>query len=213
MHATPSVLPNLVPSLLASRVQRAMELRIDVDPSLTSPSGALAPIYERLNTPGDRLHGIPSISLGEPELQIRFREADGEFYVYVEDVRRGCLAGYTVFNRLVELGSLADRYVRAPHSQYEPGYRRRGLASGIYRWALDSGLCLMTGARQSHAAHALWRSLAHHYVSGFVDLRHKRLTYLGREVSASTLAQLHTRMFLLGGGWTQRQFKDAVRMS
>lgn len=190
-----------------------MELRIDVDPASTSPSGALAPIYERLNTRGDRLHGIPSISLEDPELRIRFREADGEFYVYVEDVRRGCLAGYTVFNRLVELGREADRYVRAPHSRYEPNYQRRGLASGIYRWALDSGLCLMTGARQSHAAHALWRSLAHHYDSGFVDLRQKRLTYLGRKASDSMLAQLQTRMFLLGGGWTQRQFKDAVRMS
>lgn len=175
--------------------------------------GTLAPIYERINTPGDRLHGIPSVSLEDPELRIRFREADGEFYVYVEDVRRGCLAGYTVFNRLVELSRQADRYVRAPHSQYEPSYQRRGLASGIYRWALDSGLCLMTGARQSHAAHALWRSLAHHYESGFVDLRQKHLTYLGRKVSDSTLAQLETRMFLLGGGWTQRQFKVAVRMS
>ena len=124
-----------------------MELRIDVDPASTSASGALAPIYERINTPGDRLHGIPSISLKDPELRIRFREADGEFYVYVEDVRRECLAGYTVFNRLVELGRQADRYVRAPHSRYEPNYQRRGLASGIYRWALDSGLCLMTGAR------------------------------------------------------------------
>ncbi|MDR6860564.1 N-acetyltransferase [Variovorax guangxiensis] len=204
---------SVLPNLFAFWVQRPMELRFDVDPASTSPSGALPPIYERLNTPGDRLHGILSISLEDPELRIRFREADGEFYVYVEDVRHGCLAGYTVFNRLVELGRQADRYVRAPHSRYEPNYQRRGLASGIYRWALDSGLCLMTGARQSHAAHALWRSLAHHYDSGFVDLRQKHLTYLGRKVTDSTLAQFETRMFLLGSGWTQRQFKEAVRMS
>jgi hypothetical protein len=200
-------------NFLTAIVARPMELRIDVNPAPMAPIDALSPIYERINTPGDRLHGMPSVSLEDPELRIRFREADGEFYVYVEDVRRGCLAGYTVFNRLIELSRQADRYVRAPHSRYEPNYHRRGLASGIYRWALDAGLCLMTGARQSNAAHALWRSLAQHYESGFVDLHQKHLAYLGHQVSDATFTQLQTRMFLLGGGWTLRQFKDAVRMS
>jgi GNAT superfamily N-acetyltransferase len=69
-----------------------------------------------------------------------FREADGELYVYIEDVRRDRLVGYTVFNRLVELSREADRHIRAPHSQYDPAYQRRGLASAVYRWALDQGI-------------------------------------------------------------------------
>jgi hypothetical protein len=67
------VLPNVSPNLLAFWIQRPMELRIDVDAASTSPSGALAPIYERLNTPGGTLHGIPSISLEDSDLRIRFR--------------------------------------------------------------------------------------------------------------------------------------------
>lgn len=192
---------------------RPAELRIDVDPAPAAGlGGELAAIHERIRTPGDRLHGIPRIATGDPDLVIRYREADGEFYVYVEDLRRRRLAGYTVFNRLIEVGRHADRYVRAPHSKYDTAYQRRGLATAVYRWGLDAGLCLMTGARQSVGAHALWQALARQYPLGYVDVRGKVVTYLGDAVAPEVLGDLHTRMLLLGRSWTMGRFAAATRM-
>ena len=188
---------------------RPAELRIDVDPG----KATLTPIHERMRALRDRLQDMPDLALGYPGLRARFREADGELYVYIEDLRRDRLVGYTVFNRLVELSRRAERHIRAPHSQYAPDWQRRGLASAVYRWALDRGLCLMSGARQSPGAHALWQSLSSRYETGFADLRNKQLSYLGREVEGETLAGLHTRMFLLGEGWTLERFRLETQMA
>lgn len=192
---------------------RPAELRIDVDPRKAKPVDTLAPVHERMRAMGDRLRDMPQLALGDPGLRARFREADGELYVYVEDTRRDSLVGYTVFNRLIELNRRADRHIRAPHSQYDPTYQRRGLASAVYRWALGRGICLMSGARQSPGAHALWQSLSRHCEAGFADLRNKQLSYLGREVERATLAELHTRMFLLGEGWTLERFRRETQMA
>jgi GNAT superfamily N-acetyltransferase len=206
------VLPQPFFPVLPAWLLRPLELRIDVDPRKAKPADTLVPVRERMRALGDRLQAIPHFGLDDPGLRARFREADGELYVYIEDLRRDRLVGYTVFNRLVELGRQADRHIRAPHSQYDPAYQRRGLASSVYRWALDQGICLMSGARQSHGAHALWRSLSRHYEAGFADLRRKQLNYLGREVASATLADLHTRMFLLGDGWTLARFRRDAQM-
>lgn len=196
----------------ASFLQPA-ELRIDVDPPAATIEDELAALHGRLHTPGDRLHGIASIPLmDDPDLLVRYREADGERYVYVEDLRRGCLAGTTVFNRLIELNRRADRHLRAPHSRYAPAYQRRGLATAVYRWALDGGQCLMTGARQSPGAHALWDRLACEYLSGYVRVKDKALAYLGAEVPTEVLDDLHTRRFLLGRRWTLERLRAATGM-
>ena len=114
-----------------------MELRIDVDLQPAKPlAEELEGFYERLHSPGDRLWGLPAVALPQPGFAMRYREADGEWYVYVENLQRRRLAGYTVFNRLVELDRRADRHLRAPHSRYDTPYQRRGLASAVYRWAL-----------------------------------------------------------------------------
>ena len=177
-------------------------MRIDV----RHPSGdierELASLHARLHRPSDPLHGSKTIETDTPHLRLRLREADGEYYVYVEDTRRQRLAGCTVFNRLIELGRRLDRHMRAPHSKYAADYQRRGLASGLYRWALDGGQCLLSGARQSPGAHALWQALGRHYELGYVDLRDKRLRWLGRHVSEAVRDDLHTRMLLLGRGWS-----------
>jgi hypothetical protein len=55
----------------------------------------------------------------------------------------------------------------------------------------------MSGARQSPGAHALWQGLSRHYA---------------HEVASTTLDDLHTRMFLLGDGWTLARFRRDVRM-
>ncbi|QAU32706.1 N-acetyltransferase [Janthinobacterium sp. 17J80-10] len=179
---------------------RALELRIDV----AAPSGLeqeLETLYRRLHRPGDALYGLPVICLNFPGFVFRYREADGEHYIYVEDAARQCLAGYTVLNRLVEVHRRADPYLRAPHSKYAPAYQRRGIATAIYRWWLEAGNCLITGARQSVGANALWHSLAKRYELLYVDLRSKSMRALGRHVDQATQEDLHTRMLLLGNGW------------
>lgn len=198
---------------ILARLLRAIELRIDVEHAPDTLESELQTLYDRLYQPGDCLHGIAATPSALPGLVVRYREADGEYYFYVEDTVRRCLAGYTVFNRLVELDRRADRHLRAPHSKYAPPYQRRGLASAIYRSYLDAGHCLITGARQSPGAHALWEALARNYERGYVDLRSKTLCYLGPEVSEPVLSDLHTRMVLLGRGWTIAALGAATGMA
>nr|WP_312485269.1 N-acetyltransferase [Achromobacter ruhlandii] len=203
-----------MPTLALHVFRRALpgvtELRIDVNHGPREVEAELDAIHDRMNRPLDRLHGLPEVQTEIPGLVLRYREADGEYYVYVVDVRRGRLAGYTVFNRLIEVGRRADPYVRAPHSKYAAPYQRMGLATAVYRWGLEAGLCIMSGARQSVGAHRLWLGLARDYTLGYVDLRRKRLTYLGPAVTAAVLDDLHTRMFLLGRGW---KLSDYLRVT
>ncbi|MCD0502660.1 N-acetyltransferase [Bordetella petrii] len=195
-------MPTLALGAVPGWLTRIMELRIDVDSGSWKLDNELESLYTRITRPGDRLHDMPEVKTDIPGMVLHYREADGEFYVYVVDTVQRRLAGYTVFNRLVEVGRRADSFLRAPHSKYDPQYQRRGLANAVYRWALDAGQCLMTGARQSAAARGLWQSLAAHYPSGYVDVRRKVLTYLGPAVPDAVLHDLHTRMVLLGRGWT-----------
>ena len=109
------------------------ELRIDVDPS---SEGALE---QELDTLHGRLYGLPTEPLSAPRFVMHRREADGEWYVYVEDRVERRLAGYTVFNRLIEVDRHTDPHVRAPHSKSARAYQRRGLATAVYGWALGSG--------------------------------------------------------------------------
>jgi hypothetical protein len=143
---------------------------------------------------------------------VRYREAGGEHYVYRVDVMRNRLVGYTVFNRLIEVNRRADRYVRARHSRYAPPCQGRGFATTVSQWRLDAGLCLLSGARQSEGAHALWLSLARSYDTRYVQVQGKRLTYPGDMVPASMRDDLHTRMLMLGQGWTLPQVAQATGM-
>lgn len=188
------------------------ELRIDVDHSPSEIENELDAIHGRINRPGDALHNLPAICIDFPGLIFRYREADGEHYVYVEDPARRCLAGYTVLNRLVEVNRNADPHLRAPHSKYAPAYQRRGIATAIYRWWLGAGRCLITGARQSGAANALWHSLSRRHELIYVDLRDKTLRYLGCRIDSATLDDLHTRMVLLGKGWDVERLARSTGM-
>ena len=179
-----------------------MELRIDVQPSPDNIEAELEALYRRMAAPGDALAGLSRLRSPLPGFAFRHREADGEHYVYVEDVLRKRLAGYTVFNRLVEVNRRVDPYVRGPHSKYAPAYQRRGIATAVYQWGLESGFCLISGARQSQAAHALWRSLGRRYPLGYVALRDKEVRFLGMEVQRATREDLHTRLILFGRGCT-----------
>ncbi|MDN4590320.1 N-acetyltransferase [Xenophilus aerolatus] len=188
---------------------RPAELRVDVDPS-EERGAPLAELYARMRRRGDRLHGLPTFRLHDPRFMVHVRSVGGELHAYVEDVQRQCLAGCTVFNRLAEVDRRADRHLRSPHSRYLMHYQRLGIATAIYEWALGQGICLMTGARQSAGAHALWRSLARRHEAGFVEIRDRRLSYLGREVAPDDLGRLETRMFLLPPRWSLPAFLAAV---
>ncbi|MDR7096325.1 N-acetyltransferase [Hydrogenophaga laconesensis] len=185
---------------------RPAELRIDVDLPIAAVDADLRRLQRRLRTPGDALHRCGTLRSPWPGLVLRHREADGEHYVYVQDTAQDCLAGYTVFNRLIELDRRADRMLRGPHSRYAPAYQRRGLARGVYEWALGAGLCFISGPRQSPGAHALWQSLSRRHPMGFVSLIDKTLHWLGTDIDVATLEDFHTRMVLLGAGWDWPRF-------
>lgn len=114
--------------------------------------------------------------------------------------------------RATRCSTASSRSAAAPHSKFDAPYQRRGLASAIYRWGLDAGLCLVTGARQSEGAHALWHKLGRDYPLGHVELRDKALRYLGPTVAPEVLGELHTRMLLLGRPWTLARFAAATGM-
>lgn len=191
---------------------RIVELRIDVLLPPDELENELDALFDRLNQPTDPLFDLPAIDIEMPGFRFRHRVADGEHYIYVEDTVRRRLAGYTIFNRLVELNRQSDRYLRAPHSKYALAYQRRGIAAAIYRWWLDGNRCLISGARQSAGANALWRSLSNRYNLAFVDLRDKTLRYLGSQVNDETLGSLHTRMILMGCGWNLNALTSALKM-
>ena len=182
------------------RRPRPTELRIDVQRDPANLQAELDAIERRLHRKGDALNGLPTLDIRRPGFAFRHREADGEHYVYVEDAPRGRLAGYTVFNRLVEVDRRADRHLRAPHSRYAPDYQRCGLATAVYEWWLAAGRSLITGARQSPAANALWHSLARRHELFYVRLEDKRLRCLGDQVDEAMREDLHTRMILVGRG-------------
>lgn len=206
-------MPTLALHALRHPMNIVTELRIDVNHSPREVDNELDAIHNRMNRPLDRLHALPEVKTDIPGIVLRYREADGEYYVYVVDLQRDRVAGYTVFNRLIEVGRRADPYVRAPHSKYAEPYQGMGLATAVYRWGLDAGLCIMSGARQSTGAHRLWMRLARDYELGYVDLRRKRLSYLGRQVPEAVLQDLHTRMVLLGRGWTLPDYMRATGMA
>lgn len=177
-------------------------MRIDVAFEHRSLDSELAGVHARMRHPGDALHAMPLIATDMPGFAFRYRESDGEFYVYVEDTLRNVLAGCTVFNRVPGLDRRAGRYLRSPHSRYADAYTRRGLASAVYGWALDAGMCLLSGPRQSPAAYRLWLSLARSRELVFVDTGDKCPRILGERVEPSAFDAFDTRMMLLGAGWT-----------
>jgi hypothetical protein len=189
-----------------------LELRIDVQHRPDELETELDTLYRRLYRPGNPLHGIATISVNFPEFAFRYREADGEHYVYVEDLARRRLAGYTVFNRLIEVGRRADPYLRAPHSKYAAPYQRRGISTAVYEWALGRGFCLISGARQSPGAHALWQSLARRHELGYLEVRDKKLRYLGQEVDEVVRGDLYTRMIMLGKDWSIERLASLTGM-
>lgn len=83
----PPVLPTLA-SMVQSLCRRLapLGLRTDVDFNNEDIERELDALYERMQTPGTPLHGMTLDDDTLPGFRIHTREADGETYVYVEDV-------------------------------------------------------------------------------------------------------------------------------
>ncbi|KRD49187.1 hypothetical protein ASE52_09985 [Acidovorax sp. Root275] len=175
------------------------ELRIDVDLSGRDIQREFDALYDRIRTNPRTRDAMRPLALPLPGLEFRLREADGEYFVYAIDPLRNRIVAYTVFNRLVEVDRHTDRHLRAPHAKVVDGYRRMGIASAIYRWWLDSGRSLITGARQSAGAHGLWMALARDYelAAARIDT-HKRVQQLPLPPPPGFFNALDTRLVLVG---------------
>ncbi|MCE3270962.1 MAG: hypothetical protein K0S57_1359 [Ramlibacter sp.] len=185
-------------------------MRIDVDLDHRDVEAELAALYGRLRLRADKLVTLPIFAPRAPELVFKYREVDGEFYVYAEDVERGVLAGCTVFNWVFEVDPRVGRFVRSPHSRYAREYRRKGVANAVYRWALQAGMCLVSGPRQSAGAYRLWTKLGGSYEIAFVQLIDRGLHVVGPVLQGLSSAEFGTRMLLLGAGWAVERFEDAL---
>ncbi|WP_228897869.1 hypothetical protein [Acidovorax sp. Leaf73] len=185
--------------LLGRWAQRLTELRIDVDLSGRDIQREFEALYDRIRTNHRTRDAMQPLPLHLHGLVFRLREADGEYFVYAIDPQRNRIVAYTVFNRLVEVDRRTDRHLRAPHTKVVDGYRRMGIASAIYRWWLDSGRSLITGARQSAGAHGLWMALARDYelAAARIDT-HKRVQQLPLPPPPGFFNALDTRLVLVG---------------
>ena len=177
-------------------------MRIDVDRSDDRLNDELDALYPQCLREAAVDGTIFLKKLGNKPLPRYRRTAGKETFIYIEDPEQRRIAGSTTFNRVVGLDRKLDQYVRSPHSRYRTSYQRQGLAKSIYLEALDAGLCLLSGARQSPGALQLWRSLGKHYPLHHVQLQDKQLIDLGRSIEWKTFEDLHTRLLLCGAGWS-----------
>ena len=185
------------------------ELRIDVDVPGAVIEQDLARLQQRLTATDGSAPACEELPLSCHGLVFRTREADGEQFVYVLDPKLDRLVAYVVFSRLIEVNRWADPHLRSPHSKVAQTHQRMGIATTIYRWWLDGGRNLMTGARQSEHANRLWAALAKDYDQRFVRIIRKRVHSLGAAVSQAQLDSLETRMVLLGRGCALEAFASS----
>ena len=193
-------------SRVRALARQLTELRIDVDLSGRDIQREFDALHERIRSNARTQEALRPLPLHLRGLVFRVREADGEYFVYAIDPLTDRIVAYSVFSRLVEVDRRTDRHLRAPHTKVVDGYRRMGIASAIYRWWLDSGRSLMTGARQSAGAHGLWMALARDYELAAVHIDpRKRLARLPLPPPAGFFDALDTRLVLVGRG---RQLAD-----
>ena len=183
------------------------ELRIDVDLPADDLEDELVQLYARWFLSGAAIADLDGIGPSRHGLVFKTRHADGEQFIYVVDPVRRVLAAYIVLSRLVEVNRRADKHLRSPHAKVAQAYRRLGITSQVYRWWLDAGRNLMSGERQSPAAHRMWMALAHTYQLAYVRLQDKQVDPVDADDAPEPeLHKLGTRMVLLGRGCVVSQF-------
>lgn len=174
------------------------ELRIDVFYPEDRVEAELAALTRRGAAVIARSDALPELQLPQHGLTVKTRCADGEHFLYVLDTVQRRVVAYVTLSRLIEVDRQVDPFLRSPHTKVASEYRRRGIATAAYRWWLDSGRCLVTGARQSPAAHALWGAMARSYRLVYVLLEGGRVRCLDGRPPAEVLDQLNCRAVLLG---------------
>ena len=98
-QATPgqgSDAPNRLPGLRWRRGATSQgdprELRIDVATRPEELQAELDDLFQRMSSQGNSLYGLPALGIHLPGFAFRYRQADGEHYVYVQDLIHGRLA-------------------------------------------------------------------------------------------------------------------------
>lgn len=134
-------------------------MRFDVHVSNDQIEQELAALQEKMSHGRYALSNLPKLDLRFADLEFRLRKISREQRVYVVDRANGNLVGYSVFDILPEGSRRLHGTVRSVHSRYSAPYQGRGIATALYTKVLADGFVLVSGARQSRAAYALWKSL------------------------------------------------------
>ncbi|HLU03372.1 MAG TPA: N-acetyltransferase [Advenella sp.] len=134
-------------------------MRFDVSISNEQIEQELADMQARMARGRHALGNLPLMQMQFPDMEFRVRKIAREQRVYAIDTRTGLLVGYSVFDILPEGSRRLHSTVRSVHSRYAAPYQGRGIASALYTKVLSDGFVLVSGARQSRAAYALWKSL------------------------------------------------------
>lgn len=176
------------------------ELRVDVHLPEDRIESELEALNRRIDVWRPRCEELVRPPGLPPHLRVLIRVGGGEHFVYVLNVLTQRVVACVTLNHLSDVGRPASHHFRAPHTKVSVHHRRRGIASAIYRWWLDSGQSLMTGARQSPAARGLWLAMARHYPLTYVWLENKCVYPLDETPPAAVLDRLNVRAVLLGRG-------------
>ncbi len=134
-------------------------MRFDVRVSNKEIELELANLQARMASGRHALVNLPRMDMPFPDIEFRVRKIAREQRVYALDTGTGLLVGYSVFDILPEGSRRLHGTVRSVHSRYAAAYQGRGIATALYTKVLSDGFVLVSGARQSRAAYALWKSL------------------------------------------------------
>ncbi|MDX5445547.1 MAG: hypothetical protein LPJ87_05775 [Zoogloeaceae bacterium] len=134
-------------------------MRLDVRVRNEDIDRELADMQARMERGPHALSKLPKADLRFPGVEFRVRHIAHEQRVFAIDSATGQLIGYSVFDVLPEGARRFRGSVRSVHSRYAAPYQGRGIASAVYSRVLSQGFVLVSGARQSRAAYALWKSL------------------------------------------------------
>lgn len=134
-------------------------MRFDVRVHNEDIERELADMQARMERGRHALSSLPRFDLHFHGMEFRVRRIAHEQRVFAIDSGNGRLVGYSVFDILPEGARRYRGSVRSVHSRYAAPYQGRGIASAVYARVLSQGFVLVSGARQSRAAYALWKSL------------------------------------------------------
>lgn len=185
-----------------------LDLRVDVSRPPDHVRGELRELAQRVLPAA-----LEPVKLGgpglPPTLTVQERHAGGDVYMYVytRDTQR--LVGYVAFQQIPEAGRRARKHVRSPHALFHPAYQRQGLGTALYGAILARGYGLVSGARQSPGAHALWQALGRRHTLAYVQVGGRQWRHLGQVVDGDTFDDLQTRLLLLPAGLDVDDFAQA----